>query len=154
MYERELLKLSDGGQITLQVINHSEQAGIVCIVPGLTGHGDELYVKNTAQAALDEGYNVIVINHRGGSKTPITSSKMYCAGSSWDLKEAIHGIKKLYPNQKLYGVGFSLGANIMGKYMAEEGLNAELESASCVCGPMDLQLSSQHLEGHMGGFFS
>ena len=36
---------------------------MLLIIPGLTGHGDELYVKNAAQAALDQNFDVCVVNH-------------------------------------------------------------------------------------------
>lgn len=87
-YEWMLLKLWDGGQITLQIVDQW-QSKMLIIIPGLTGHGDELYCKNSAQKALDNGYDVCVLNHWGGSKTEVTSPKLYCAGSSWDLKEGL-----------------------------------------------------------------
>lgn len=89
---------------------------MMIIVPGLTGHGDELYCKNAAQSALDNGYDVCVINHRGGAQTEISSPKLYCAGSSWDLKEGLNYLSSQYPNLKFCAIGFSLGANILGKY--------------------------------------
>lgn len=89
---------------------------MVLILPGITGNGDELYCKNAAQAAISNGYDVCVINHRGGLQTEVTSPKLYCAGSSWDLKEAIEYLREEYPITEFYAVGFSLGGNILGKY--------------------------------------
>lgn len=127
---------------------------MLLIVPGLTGHGDELYCKNSAQAALSSGFDVCVTNHRGGSKTPLTSPKLYCAGSSWDFKEALSYLSQKYPQKQFYAIGFSLGANILGKYQAEEGKESRLKAAVCVNGPMDMLAASRHLERMWFGMFS
>ena len=94
---------------------------MVLIVLGLAGSGDDLYPINTSQAAIDNGYDVCVVNHRGGADTEVTSPKFYCAGSSWDFKEALEHLSEIYPEKKFYGIGYSLGANILGKYQTEEG---------------------------------
>jgi len=51
-------------------------------------------------------------------------------------------------------VGFSLGANILGKYQAEEGAKSGLKAAVCVNGPMDMVNASKHLEKVWFGVFT
>lgn len=127
---------------------------MVAIIPGLTGNGDEIYCKNVAQAAIDNNYNVCVINHWGALKTVVTSPKLYCAGSSWDVKEAMEYLSETFSNMKFFGVGFSLGANILGKYQAEEGLKSLLKAAVCINGPLDILEASHNVENMWKGIFS
>ena len=57
------VSLSDGGTITLQAVIRPEIDKFILLVPGLTSTGDDLYVINMMQAAIDKDYNVVVVNH-------------------------------------------------------------------------------------------
>jgi len=45
--------------------------------------------------------------------TKITTSVLYNARATWDIKQTVKWLKKTFPNRPLFGIGFSLGANIM-----------------------------------------
>jgi predicted alpha/beta-fold hydrolase len=74
-YKREFLKLSDGGQIALDWVQPREpskasridddETPILAVVPGLTGHNDDLYMVSTSLASVEAGYKMVMINHRG-----------------------------------------------------------------------------------------
>ena len=92
-------------------------------------------------------YNAVVVNHRGGYPgLKITSPKLYWAASSWDYKEAVDHIKAKHPDLHIYGVGFSLGANILAKYLGEESDESVVEAAVWISSPLDMEKASQHLE--------
>jgi uncharacterized protein len=45
-------------------------------------------------------------------------------------------LARRYPKAPLHGLGFSLGAGVMTKYIAEEGMQTRLQSGcvlGCVC---------------------
>jgi predicted alpha/beta-fold hydrolase len=112
------------------------------------------------------GYRAVVVNFRGcrfvylldkyqfyknmtlGAGVPITSPQLYSAGHTDDLRQALFFINKLYPDAPLLGLGFSLGANVMTRYLAEEGTKSRLMSAcalACVSPPFfPIMLSSAH----------
>lgn len=95
------------------------------------------------------GYRGIVVNFRGcklscntrrrliltsyvaGAGVPVTSPQLYSAGHTDDIRVAIWYIAKRYPRARLVGVGFSLGANVLTRYIAEEGMHCRL-AAGCV----------------------
>lgn len=96
------------------------------------------------------GYRGVVVNFRGcesdrvievhtfnatdwvlGAGVPITSPQFYSAGYTDDIRVAILYISKRYPRAPLIGVGFSLGANVLTRYLAEEGNHCRL-MAGCV----------------------
>lgn len=80
---------------------------------------------------------MIVINHRGLNNTKLLTPITYHGGSSFDTKAALAYIQKKYPGQLLYGISFSLGSNILGRYLGEEGENSVLSGAVCVCCPFN-----------------
>ena len=62
---------------------------------------------------------------------PLTSPQFYGLSHTDDLRQAIYYIAQRHPNAPLLGIGFSLGANILTRYIAEEGESCRLVSA-CV----------------------
>jgi uncharacterized protein len=88
------------------------------------------------------GYRAVVMNFRGCAGTPITSPQLYSAGHTEDIQQAVWYIRNLYPKAPLVGLGFSLGANVLTRYLAEEGENARLASGcllSCVSSTASLR---------------
>lgn len=74
-----------------------------------------------------------------GAGVPLTSPQFYSAGYTDDLRQALIYITKLYPRAPLLGLGYSLGANVMTRYLAEEGENSRLVSGcalACVRCPL------------------
>lgn len=51
---------------------------------------------------------------------------MYSAGHTDDIRVAVMYIARKYPRARLLGIGFSLGANILIRYLAEEGEHSRL----------------------------
>ncbi|WCJ18477.1 alpha/beta-Hydrolases superfamily protein [Euphorbia peplus] len=153
-YTRRLFKATDGGTLALDwltpaaveegVSNKSdallqdEKAPIVIVTPGLTSDSSAAYIKNIAFAMARKGWNVVVCNHRGLGGIPITSDCFYSAGWTEDLRSIIEHIHSQYPEAPLYAVGTSIGANILVKYLGEQGLEIPLTGAAAVCSPFDL----------------
>jgi len=68
-----------------------------------------------------------------GAGVPITSPQLYSAGHTDDLRQALFYISHRFPEAPLLGLSFSLGANVMTRYVAEEGEFSRLKSA-CILG--------------------
>lgn len=80
-FQRELFVLSDGGTIALDwVIDHEEgfpkklsQRPIICMVSGLSGGNDNLYLYSLIREASLLGYKCVIINFRGTAGVKLTS---------------------------------------------------------------------------------
>ena len=59
-----------------------------------------------------------------------------------DIREFLQREKERYPNRKLYAVGCSFGATMLGNYLGEEGDKSPLSAAATLCNPWDLLLSA------------
>jgi predicted alpha/beta-fold hydrolase len=148
-YHWEYIEARDGGIISLDWILPKDQnitfsGPIICIMPGTTGYNSDIYMISTAQAAVDNQWRAVLINHRGCSLAPINvtrinfkTPKLYCASTSDDFRKALEHIREKNPNDDLYGLGFSLGANMMSKYLGEEGERSLLKAAMGVCNPFN-----------------
>jgi predicted alpha/beta-fold hydrolase len=80
-----------------------------------------------------------------GAGVPLTSPQLYSSCHTDDLRQALLYISHRYPRAPLLGLGFSLGANVLTRYVAEEGEKCRLVSAcalACVClSPLNIVMS-------------
>jgi len=70
-----------------------------------------------------------------GAGVPVTSPLLYSAGHTDDTRQALQYIAHQFPDAKLLGLGFSLGSNILTRYLGEEGHQTRVHAAcvlSCV----------------------
>jgi len=160
-YAREFVNLDDGGQLALDwsypeeftkdsdMISHP----ILCLVPGLTGASGDVYILNTIAQAHDLGYICVVINHRGAPGTYLNTPKLYNAASSDDLNQALNFIRASRSEQVLYAVGFSLGANLLTKYLGEVGESAVVSGACVISNPWNFHKCYQKFSKDMFGFY-
>ncbi|EIW85205.1 AB-hydrolase YheT [Coniophora puteana RWD-64-598 SS2] len=156
IYQRTYLRLQDGGTLGLDFTGPDDtqceaDAPMIVVLHGLTGGSYESYVRAILAPAcspLSEqglGYRAVVVNFRGCAGVPLTSPQLYSAGHTDDIRQALFYISQRYPTAPLVGVGFSLGANVMTRYVAEEGELSRLRSL-CILGcPWDLQANTDKL---------
>ncbi|MDR3547454.1 MAG: hypothetical protein P4M11_04125 [Candidatus Pacebacteria bacterium] len=78
-YDRQLVKLPDGGQVSLDwavakrvEISFTESTPIVVLLPGTTGGRHDTYIAATISEATRRGYKSVLLNQRGLSHTPLT----------------------------------------------------------------------------------
>lgn len=53
-------------------------------------------------------------------------------------------VKKRYPSQELLAAGWSLGGNILVRYLGEEGDRSPISAAASLCNPLDLVSPAAH----------
>lgn len=82
---------------------------------GLSGGSHELYLRHVLAPLVSKegGWEACVVNSRGCAMSKITSGVLYNARATWDVRQVVKWLKKTFPNRDLYGIGFSLGANIL-----------------------------------------
>jgi uncharacterized protein len=90
---------------------------MLIVLHGLSGGSYEIYLKHVIEPLVDaEGdrqWEACVINSRGCAKHKITSSVLYNARATWDCRQMVKWLRQKFPNRPLFGIGFSLGANIL-----------------------------------------
>ena len=90
-----------------------DERPMVVILHGLAGGSDEVYLRATLKPLIDAGWEACVVNSRGCAMSKITSSVLYNARATWDVRQTVKWLRKTFSNRSLFGLGFSLGANIL-----------------------------------------
>ncbi|KAI9762320.1 MAG: hypothetical protein M4579_000469 [Chaenotheca gracillima] len=115
---------------------------------GLSGGSHELYLRHVLAPLVTEegGWEACVINSRGCAESKITTGVLYNARATWDARQTIKWLRETFPNRPLFGIGFSLGANILTNYLGEEGSNCILKAAVVCSNPWNLEIGSKALQ--------
>ncbi|KAJ1941430.1 hypothetical protein EC988_006762, partial [Linderina pennispora] len=134
-YERELINTEDGGTIGLDWSPPfsempEDDRPIVLLSHGLSGGSQEEYVQQTVKKLTSAPYNfrTVVVNFRGCAGVPLTTPVLYNAGFTSDYGFAVGHVQKRFPQSKLVGIGFSLGANLVTKFAGEQGESCPLKA--------------------------
>ncbi|MFO7720390.1 MAG: alpha/beta fold hydrolase [Gillisia sp.] len=155
--KRERLELEDGDFMDLDwsysISGKSEK--LLILLHGLEGNAQRPYMLGMARYFNHNGWDVAAINFRGCSGEINRLYRSYNAGASEDLAQVVSHVllKNRYKNLALNG--FSLGGNLMLKYLGEGNkLPAQLKSAVAISTPCDLHLSLKKLEESRNRIYS
>lgn len=85
---------------------------LVCL-HGLSGGSYEIYLRCVLKPLLDAGWEACVVNGRGCAMSTITTGVLYNARATWDVRQVVQWAREKWPRRPLFGIGFSLGANIL-----------------------------------------
>jgi len=149
--ERLELALRDGSGDRLVGSWHAGRrpgAPLVVLLHGLTGCEDSLYVRASAHFWLQRDHSVLRLNLRGAGPSRPLCGDQYHAGRSADLRDALLSLAELRPESLaagLYLVGYSLGANMLLRFLAEEAAGFPVRAAVSVSAPIDLKATQLRL---------
>ena len=144
--ERERLWLEDGDFLDLDWHGrHDPKAPLVLVLHGLTGSSKSLYVLGLQQALAARGWASVALNWRGCSGEPNLLARGYHSGASEDLAATVRHLRAQRPMAPLYAVGYSLGGNVLLKYLGESGGASQLRGAVAVSVPFRLDQCADRL---------
>ena len=144
--ERKIINLPDGDIISIDTIHKSKQQNkskpLLLILHGLEGSSRSSYAMQLLQYAQKNDWNAAVINSRdcGGCHNKLP--RRYHAGETSDLKFIVEKIHHEGYMGKIYAVGYSLGGNVLLKYLGEKGEDTFISAAVAISVPLDLHMSS------------
>ena len=149
---RERVDLPDTDFIDLDWLKNNNKK-VVVLLHGLESSADQFYIKHTAQYLTERGYDIVAINYRGCSGEPNRLYKGYHSGCSPDLDFILSHINTTTDYKELYLAGFSLGGNILLKYLAEYKTPSNFVKAVVFSAPLDLKGTSLQLASTFGGIY-
>ncbi len=139
-YERERMELEDGDFIDIDWKREKKHTRLVIICHGMEGSTDRAYMMGMAKA-LAPTIDVLTWNFRGCSGETNRLPRFYHSGETSDLQRVIDFARssKIYNSISL--VGFSLGGNLILKYLGEQGFKAIgiFEKAIAISVPLHLK---------------
>ena len=143
------LPLGDGSGARLSAVLHlpagKPARPLAVLIHGLSGSEASLYVLRSAGVLLAAGFPVLRLNLRGAGPSRPLCAGQYHAGRSADLGAALAALPAALVRHGLVAIGYSLGANLLLKFLGEGG-DARLRGAAAVSAPIDLIASSRRLK--------
>ncbi len=145
--ERERIILSDNDFIDLDW-SFSKVKGnrLIVLLHGLEGNAQRPYIIGTAKLFNKNAMDAVCVNFRGCSGEDNLKYRSYHSGATDDLIEIIQHITSTKQYSEIYLKGFSLGGNVILKYLGEgNDVPEQIKAAVAVSVPCYLKGSSDEL---------
>lgn len=141
--KRIQVELQDGDFVDVDVC-FEEERPLVLLLHGLEGSKDSHYIRGLC-SVLTEKYSVAILYFRGCSGVSNRLLKSYHSGISDDLQQVLRRLAE--KNYKVeYLVGFSLGGNVLLKWLGENHCHKQIKAAVAVSVPLLLDESANTID--------
>ncbi|XP_069829396.1 protein ABHD1 isoform X2 [Dendropsophus ebraccatus] len=153
-YRNEIISTDDGGQISLDWMDHDESPHFpdtatrptIILLPGLTGNSQQSYILHLVRQAKSHGYRCVVFNNRGFGGEKLLTHRTFCASNTEDLARVVDHVHNRLPAAPLVAVGVSLGGMMLLNYLATIGHRSQLCAGLVFSTPWNVFLSTASLE--------
>jgi predicted alpha/beta-fold hydrolase len=118
------------------------------VLHGLEGTIRSHYLRGLLDQARRRGWAADVLIFRGCNGQVPRAARFYHSGETGDLDFVIRRLVREHPTQPIVTAGFSLGGNVLLKWLGEQGngLPPQVKAAAAVSVPYDLERGSRHIE--------
>jgi hypothetical protein len=142
---RERLITPDNDFIDIDWCGEGDQP-LIILLHGLTGSSRSGYIKGLQRTLLTQGFRSVALNFRGCSGEYNHSARCYHSGETEDIHFLYQTIRLREPDTLLAAVGFSLGGNVLLKWLGEQGNKLSLFAAIAVSVPLVLSACATKLD--------
>jgi predicted alpha/beta-fold hydrolase len=151
---RELWTTPDGDELEIHRLasptNRSSATAVprLLLLHGLEGTIESVYLRGTLAEARRRGWAADVLIFRTCNGAMNRARRMYHSGETTDLDFVVRRLVHEHPTQPLLIAGFSLGGNVLLKWLGELGddVPCQVLGAATVSVPYDLERGSRHIE--------
>lgn len=161
--QRQRLELEDGDFIDVDHVPADPAAPrawpawkrpLVFLLHGLCGCSRSPYILALQHLLRRQGYDSVAMNLRGCSGEPNRLARAYHSGATADVEEVVGRILQQESGRPVAMVGYSLGANMLVKWLAETSLGEHVHAAVSVSNPFDLaNCSREMVSGRLSRFY-
>ncbi len=151
-HRRERLELPDGDFVDLDWVTAAgglaapPDGPLVLVLHGLEGSARSTYALEAYRALTANGVAAVGLNFRSCSGEPNRLPRLYHSGETGDLAFVVETLRERQPGGVIGAVGFSLGGNVLLKFLGERSDAAPLAAAAAISVPFDLAAGAAHLE--------
>jgi len=146
----EPLELPDGDLIAVDWLADppvdASSRPLLVILHGLEGSADSSYARQMLKAAADRGWNACVLHFRDCGDYRNRLPRRYHAGETNDIRYFVEKVRTEGQEGLILAAGYSLGGNVLLKYLGENGGNTPVHAAAAVSVPLNLHLCSEALK--------
>lgn len=141
---RERFELSDGDFVDLCWSRKADRP-VVLVLHGLEGSVHSHYAGNLMRTLEQAGFRPVFMHFRGCSGEPNRLARSYHSGDTGDLVEVVAHVNHLTGGAVRSAVGFSLGGNVLLKWLGQTGGENPLQTAVAVSVPFRLADAANRL---------
>ena len=145
----ERIGTPDGDFVDIDWMPETDPAApLVLLLHGLEGHTKRGYMVQTYLALANCGMRAVGLNLRGCSGEVNRAPRFYHSGETEDVGFVFGLLRERSPIRPLMAIGFSLGGNILLKFLGEQGAKnaAPVSAAVAISVPYDLSAGPAALE--------
>lgn len=151
---RERLELPDGDFLDLDwLIADKNCHKLVLILHGLEGSVESHYARGIMKCIADQGWNAVFMHFRGCSGEPNRLPRDYHSGETKDINYVATLLHKRFPETQLAAVGYSLGGNVLLKWLGETRKQNPLHAAIAISVPFELHKAAAHIKKGFSRFY-
>ena len=147
---REVLRLPDGDETAVDWVVETEQtpktAPLLIILHGLEGSAESSYARMLMGEAAARQWRCCVLHFRDCGDYRNVLPRRYHAGETNDVRYFVAKLEQEGQFGPIIAVGYSLGGNVLLKYLGESGTGCPLRGAAAVCAPLDLHQCAEALD--------
>ncbi len=127
----------------------------VLLLHGLEDNVDTPYLRGYQHALASAGLNVVVMEFRSCGQEMNRARRLYHMGETRDLDFVARLLARRIAPAPLHMLGFSLGANVVLKWLGENGeqVPVNLVSASAISAPFDPTVGAANIHRQLGGLY-
>jgi uncharacterized protein len=144
-YHRERLTTPDHDFIDVDFCGTGNQP-LVILLHGLTGSSQSGYIKGLQGTLYKQGLRSAALNFRGCSGQSNNRARCYHSGETEDIQFLYQILRQREPDTPIAAVGFSLGGNVLLKWLGEQGQYINLFAAVAVSAPLVLGVCATKLD--------
>jgi predicted alpha/beta-fold hydrolase len=141
---RERLELPDGDFVDLDWAR-AASGPVLLVLHGLEGSVESPYARGMLHAARRRGWRGVLMHFRGCSGEPNRLDRGYHSGDTADLDRVVASLRAREPHTPMAIVGYSLGGNVLLKWLGERGAAAPVAAAAAVSVPFLLDCVADRL---------
>ncbi|HET8761623.1 MAG TPA: hydrolase [Nitrospiria bacterium] len=154
-YRRERVDTPDGDFIDLDWLDgptSDRDTPLLVVLHGLEGSSRAKYVLGLLSIASASGWNGVAVNFRSCSGELNRLARFYHSGETEDLNWVISLLIARSPHRPLAIVGYSLGGNVLLKWLGERGDTTPepVRAAVAVSVPYDLGVAAHRVDHGFG----
>lgn len=146
---RESLDLPDGDVTAVDWVVETEDlpptSPLLLILHGLESSAESAYARMLMQTATELGWHCCVMHFRDCGDYVNRLPRRYHAGETNDVRFFLGQLEASDKFGPIAAAGYSLGGNVLLKYLGESADTTPLRAACAVCVPLDLYRSADAL---------
>jgi hypothetical protein len=152
-----MLELPDGDVTAVDWLaglpRTTETAPLLVVLHGLESSAKSSYARQLLHAAAGCGWRAAVLHFRDCGDYRNRLPRRYHAGETSDLRHFLHKLRTDGHQGPLMAAGYSLGGNVLLKYLGESAADTPLLAAAAVSVPLNLRVSSEALSQGISMFY-